>query len=53
MSPSTVPWGTPEVNAIFSDVVFSKVLSVFCLQEKMLCIKLQEDLESAVKWEQD
>jgi hypothetical protein len=36
MSPSTVPWGTPEVNAIFSDVVFSKVLSVFCLQEKML-----------------
>ena len=24
MSPSTVPWGTPEVTAIFSDVVFSK-----------------------------
>jgi hypothetical protein len=24
MGPSTVPWGTPEVTAIFSDVVFSK-----------------------------
>ena len=24
MGPSTVHWGTPEVTAIFSDVVFSK-----------------------------
>jgi hypothetical protein len=24
MGHSTVPWGTPEVTAIFSDVVFSK-----------------------------
>jgi hypothetical protein len=24
MGASTVPWGTPEVTAIFSDVVFSK-----------------------------
>ena len=24
MGSGTVPWGTPEVTAIFSDVVFSK-----------------------------
>ena len=36
MGPRTVPWGTPEVTAIFSDVVFLKVLSVFWLQETML-----------------
>ena len=24
MGPSTVPWGTPDVTTIFSDVVFSK-----------------------------
>ena len=24
MGPSTVPWGTPAVTAIFSDVVFSQ-----------------------------
>ena len=30
MGPSTVPWGTPEVTTLFSDVVFSK--STVCVQ---------------------
>jgi hypothetical protein len=50
MGPRTVPWGTPEVTAIFSDVVFSK--STVCVLVAD-CIQLQEDLESVVKWEQD
>ena len=35
MGPSTVHWGTPEVTAIFSDVVFSK--STVCVVCKKRC----------------
>jgi hypothetical protein len=48
MGHSTVPWGTPEVTAIFSDVVFSKsTVCVLFARKDVIQIVIWSDIPLA------